>query len=207
MTTIGKIDVFDETQESWETYVERVQHFFAANDVDDEHKVPTLLSLIGSKTYSLLKDLLLPEKPADKNFEEIVSTLQKHLNPKPLEIAERFRFYKRNQQEGESVLSYVAELKKLTTHCNFGGSLEETLRDKLVCGLNNQQIQKRLLAEPKLKFSKAVDIAVAMETATRDATEIYSELREGKPLGLDKLTLSRPSNRPDNSPPSSVVCY
>ena len=207
MTTIGKIDVFDETQESLETYVERVQHFFAANDVDDEHKVPTLLSLIGSKTYSLLKDLLLPEKPADKNFEEIVSTLQKHLNPKPLEIAERFRFYKRNQQEGESVLSYVAELKKLTTHCNFGGSLEETLRDKLVCGLNNQQIQKRLLAEPKLKFSKAVDIAVAMETATRDATEIYSELREGKPLGLDKLTLSRPSNRPDNSPPSSVVCY
>jgi hypothetical protein len=47
------------------------------------------LSLIGSKTYSLLKDLLLPEKHADKNFDEIV---QKHLNPKPLEIAERFRF-------------------------------------------------------------------------------------------------------------------
>jgi hypothetical protein len=89
-----------------------LQHFFAVN-------VPTLLRLIGSKTYSLLKDLLLPEKPADKNFDEIVTTLQKHLNPKPLEIAERFRFYKRNQQEGESILSYVAELKKLTTHCNF----------------------------------------------------------------------------------------
>ena len=92
MTTIGKIDVFDETLESWETYVERVQHFFAANDVDEDHKVPTLLSLIGSKTYSLLKDLLLPEKSADKTFDEIVSTLQKHLNPTPLEIAERFRF-------------------------------------------------------------------------------------------------------------------
>jgi hypothetical protein len=37
MTTIGKIDVFDETQESWEMYVERVQHFFPANDVDDNH--------------------------------------------------------------------------------------------------------------------------------------------------------------------------
>ena len=206
MTTIGKIDVFDETQESWETYVERVQHFFAANDVDDEHKVPTLLSLIGSKTYSLLKDLLLPEKPADKDFNEIVSTLQKHLNPKPLEIAERFRFYKRNQHEGESVLSYVAELRKLTTHCNFGGNLEETLRDRLVCGLSNEQIQKRLLAESKLKFSKAVDIAVAMETATRDATEIHSEFRQEKPLGLDKLTLNRPSNRMDNIPPPSV-CY
>ncbi len=129
------------TQESWETYVKRVQHFFAANDVDDEHKVPTLLSLIGSKTYSILKDLLLPEKPADKEFDEIVSTLQKHLNPKPLEIAEWFRFYKRNQHEGESVLSYLAELRKLTTYCNFGSKLEETLRDRLVCRLSNEQIQ------------------------------------------------------------------
>ena len=45
MTTIGKTDVFDETHESWETYyVERVQHFFAANDVDEDHKIPTLLN-------------------------------------------------------------------------------------------------------------------------------------------------------------------
>ncbi|CAB4007397.1 Uncharacterized protein K02A2.6, partial [Paramuricea clavata] len=147
------------------------------------------------------------EKPADKNFDEIVSTLQKHLNPKPLEIAERFRFYKINQQEGQSILSYIAELKKLTTHCNFGSNLEETLRDRLLCGLSNQQIQKRLLAESKLKFSKAVDIAVAMETATRDATEIHSKGREEKPLGLDKLTLNRPSNSSDRGPPSPVVCY
>ena len=207
MTTIGKIDVFDETQETWETYVERVQNFFAVNDVNDDHKVPTLLSLIGSKTYSLLKDLLWPEKPAHKSFEEIVSTLQKHLNPTPLEIAERFRFYKRNQQEGESVLTYVAELKKLTKHCNFGDHLDETMRDKLVCGLNNQQIHKRLLAESKLRFSKAVDIAVAMETATRDATEIHNDLREEKHLGLDKLTLNIPSNRADNISPSPVLCY
>ena len=129
MMTIGKIGVFDETQETWERYVERVQQFFAANDVNDDHKVPTLLSLIGSKTYSLLNDLILPEKPADKNFEEIVSTLQKHLNPTPLEKIERFRFYKRNQQEGEGVLTYVAELKKLTKHCNFGDHLDETMQN------------------------------------------------------------------------------
>ena len=65
--------------------------------------------------------------------------------------------------------------------------MEETLRDRLVCGLSNEQIQKRLLAESKLKFSKAVDIAVAIETATRDATQIRSELRQEKPLGLDKM--------------------
>jgi hypothetical protein len=76
-----------------------------------------------------------------------------------------------------------------------------------MCGLSNQQIQKRLLAESKLKFSKALDIAVAMETATRDATKIHSEYREEKPLGHEKLTLNRPSKRSDSGPSSPVVCY
>jgi len=92
-----------------------------------------------------------------------------------LEIAEPFRFYKRNQR-GETVLAYIAELKKLATHCNFGVNLNEALRDKLVCGLQNMQIQRRLLSEAKLKYSKALEIAVAMETAVRDASELHSEL-------------------------------
>ena len=53
----------------------------------------------------------------------IVTTLQEHLSPKPFEIAETFRFYKRNQHEGESILSYVAKLRKLVTLCNFGWNL------------------------------------------------------------------------------------
>ena len=74
------------------------------------------------------------------------------------------------------MLAYVAELKKLATHCNFGVNLNKALRDKLVCGLQNMQIQRRLLSEAKLKYSKALEIAIAMETAVRDASELHSEL-------------------------------
>ena len=126
MTVIGKIGSFDETQEKWETYVEWVEQFFLANNIDEDHQVPTLLSLIGSKTYTLLRDLT-PDIPARKSFQEIITTLQQHLSPKPLEIAERFCFYKRIQREGETVLTYVADLKKLATHCNFGANLNEAL--------------------------------------------------------------------------------
>ena len=78
----------------------RVGQFFSV--IEDDHKVPTLLSLVCGKTYSLLRDLLVPEKPASWCFQQIVPTLQEHLGPKPLDIVERFRFYKRNQQEGEN---------------------------------------------------------------------------------------------------------
>ena len=56
MTAFGKIESFDATKENWETYVGRVEQFFLANDIDDDHTVPTLLSLIGGKTYTLLRD-------------------------------------------------------------------------------------------------------------------------------------------------------
>ena len=203
MTAIGKIESFHDTKENWETYVERVEQFFLANDIDDDHKVPTLLSLIGGKTYTLPRDLLAPEKPASKSFQQIVTTLQEHLSPKPLEIAERFRFYKRNQHEGESILFYVAELRNLATHCNFGGNLNEALRDRLVCGLRNMQIQKRLLSEAKLKYSKAVEIVVAMETAIRDASELQSEFN---PVPhVDKLTESNKTTRA--KPAATPYCY
>ena len=39
---------------------------------------------------------------------------------------------------------YVAELRHLATHCNFGAYLDEALRDRLVCGLRNENTQKRL---------------------------------------------------------------
>ena len=64
-------------------------------------------------------------------------------------------------------MSYVAELRNFATHCV---NLNEALRDRLVCGLRNMQIQKRLLSEARLKYSKAVEIAVVMKTAIRDAS-------------------------------------
>lgn len=64
--------------------------------------------------------------------------------PKALVISERFKFNKRNQKEGESVNSYVVELKRLSTHCEFGTFLLKALRDRLVCGLRSETTQKKL---------------------------------------------------------------
>ena len=90
MTTIGKIESFDDTKENWETYVERIEQFFLANDINDDHKVPTLLSLIGGKTYTLLRDILASEKPATKSFQQIVTTLPSICPQSPWKLRKDF---------------------------------------------------------------------------------------------------------------------
>ena len=42
------------------------------------------------------------------------------------------------------------------------------LRDRLVCGIADQRIQRRLLAEPDLTFAKALELAHAAEAADRN---------------------------------------
>jgi len=43
-------------------------------------------------------------------YKEALTEPESHFKPKPVKIAECFRFYKRNQHTGETVSEYVAEL-------------------------------------------------------------------------------------------------
>ena len=175
MAVFGHINEFKPDQESLAVYLERVELFFAANNVQAERKVPMLLAVIGSAAYSVLHNLLAPESPKMKTYEELVAALRQHYEPKPLVIGERFHFYRREQRVGESVADYVAELRRLATTCAFGHHLNEALHDRIVCGIKNESTQKRLLADPDLTLAKATDVAQAMEAADKGATGLKSE--------------------------------
>ena len=73
---------------------------------------------------------------------------------------------------GESIAAYVAELRKLTTHCKFKDTrdfLEESQCDWFVCGLRSESTRKQLFQEDKLTFTKAMELAQNLETASKDA--------------------------------------
>ena len=59
----------------------------------------------------------------------------------------------------------------LSEHCDIHNTLEEMLRDRLVCGINDEQIQRRLLTESSLDFKKAMKLATSMETAVKNARD------------------------------------
>ena len=101
-----------------------------------------------------------------------MAALTQHFEPKPLVIAERFHFHRREQAEGESINEYMAELRRLTTHCKFGALLDEALRDRLVCGLRNGSIQKKLLTEADLTSARAVEFTVGMEVTEKNAKSL-----------------------------------
>ena len=171
----GQVGEFDPAKEEWTHYVERVEHFFTANGVtNDGKKAALLLTPIGPTAYKLLRNLVAPAKLEEKSFKDLVEIMRQHQSPTPSEIVQRYRFNSRFRREGESIATFLSELRALAEFCNFGPSLDDMLRDRLVCGVEDPPIQRRLLAEERLTFERAASIALAMETAAHNAETLWS---------------------------------
>ncbi len=146
------------------------------------------LFCLGSQTYSLMRNLLSPDKPGDKSFSELVELLKNYYNPTPSEIVQRFKFNSRNRQPNETVADYVAVLCELAQHCNYGDKLQEMLRDRLVCGIEADGIQRRLLAEAELTFEKALKLAQAIETANKYVLDLQCQNKTSADVHVKQST-------------------
>ncbi|CAG2249537.1 unnamed protein product [Mytilus edulis] len=103
MPTYGKLDSFDES-EDWTQYVERMEHYFNANEIDEEdQKRDIFLSVCGKNTYKLIRDLLAPAKPGTKSLADLTKLVKDHRDPVPSEIIQRFKFNSRTRHSDESV--------------------------------------------------------------------------------------------------------
>ena len=61
MATHGKMSPFDATKDSWASYIERLEFYFKANGITDgDVQKAIFITVIGARTYELLKSLLQP---------------------------------------------------------------------------------------------------------------------------------------------------
>ena len=117
-------------------------------------------------------------------------------------MLKKFVFTREIRRKNESINEYVAQIRKLSEYCNFP-DLNDTLRDRLVCGLRVEQTQKKLLSVQALTLEKAIQIPIAVETATKDAMELQGKKHEST---VHQVNMNRPKPKVDK-PALSVQCY
>ena len=169
---VGAIGEYDSETETIAPYLERLHMYLTANGIEEDKKVSVLLTVIGAKTYGLLRSLFSPVLPQEKTYEELVARLKSHFSPDPVVTFERYQFYGRKQRDGEPVAEFLAELRRLSVTCKFGAFLEEALKDALVFNIHSQAVQRRLFAERNLTLDRALEIAQGMEAAEKSAREV-----------------------------------
>ena len=141
MSHFGRLEELNCSSTDFDSYFERSNAFYRANNVRDCATVDVFLSVVGPKTYKLLKSLTAPTLPSDKTIGELYQTLKRHVQPTDSVISRRARFYTRKQKDTESVTDFVAELKLLAAECEFDAFLDQALRDIFAIGIGDREIQ------------------------------------------------------------------
>lgn len=175
MALLGNLGAFTSTDAGdWKTYLSRLDQFYKANKIEDNRKKAVFLSVIGDSCFRLLETLVAPAEVDSKTLSDLRDILSKHFTPKRIVIAERYRFWNRAQHAGESYLDYAAELRRLARYCDFGANLEDTMRDRFVCGIRDAAVCKKLLTNDTLTMEEALKTASAQEIVDREAATLTS---------------------------------
>ena len=128
-----------------------------------------------------------------------------HFVPQVSIIHERVTFHKQSQREGESVEEYVRSLFELSEHAQFAEK-EETIRNRLVLGIQDQELSQKLQLESDLTLDKAVTIA--------KQHELVKKQRQGAAAAVDSFSRGqhrftrggRPSRRAKSKHTGTGTC-
>ena len=101
--TYGKIDEYNES-EDLRYYIERLNHFFEANEITDDAKQRSIfLVSVSAKSYKLIRSLVVAEDLKEKSYIDMVKLVQEKYKPKPSIIVERFKFNTLCLQQVETI--------------------------------------------------------------------------------------------------------
>ena len=95
VTESASLEPFDESQESFTTFAQRLDNFLSlkgltGTDPDTlNRKVQILINCLSTKHYQLLASLTAPDLPNTKGFTDLIDLLKKYLSPAPNCITER----------------------------------------------------------------------------------------------------------------------
>ena len=112
MASSVTLESFNAGVEDIDDYKEHFDFHCTANQVADGRQKALFLTRIGRDAFLKLKTLVSPTPLSDLSLNQIITTIRDHLKKDAVEIAERFKFFKRVQQDNEGVAEYLAKLRE-----------------------------------------------------------------------------------------------
>ncbi|EFA13231.1 hypothetical protein TcasGA2_TC004271 [Tribolium castaneum] len=139
------------------------------DEATEKRKIALLLNLIGEDAQELMNNFVWATAEERGNFRAVVNKFKDYCQPLKNITIERFNFNSIVQREGETFDSFVTELQNKVATCEFGTLKEGLIRDRIVYGIRDKALQKRLLREPNLLLADCIQYCRAALQSERQA--------------------------------------
>lgn len=156
----------DELYPQWKRFQSSFKIFVTASGlgkVTETRKAAVFLNCIGQPAQELYFNTLQPNHSDDMKLEEVILIFEKYFQPKTNEIINTFHFNQKFQEDGENFDNFYTELRKIALNCNFDTFMERMLRDKIIHGIKDRNVQQKLLGKKDLTLAQTVDICRTSE--------------------------------------------
>ena len=141
-----------------EEWVERFELWCSIRKGGMQNQSVLFLTLGGRELYSLVKNLAFPDVPAELPFAKLKSLLLDHILPVDFQATERAKFNSMIRTANMPCREFILQLNKQASKCNYGDRLEEQLCDRLIAGINNISLQRKMLEKKDITFAEARSI-------------------------------------------------
>lgn len=164
----GPLILDAQAAENWRKFRMRFEIYLVATEKDkksDKLKVNLLLNCAGSEAIEEYSHFTYDEEESPESYEVVCTKFEQLCKGAKNVIYERLVFNKRCQKEGERIDALVSDLKRLALTCEFGSLKDSLIRDRIVGGVQSDELRGELLKKPDLTLQKAHDYCRTYEAS------------------------------------------
>jgi hypothetical protein len=141
----------------------------------------------STETRNIYESLELSEEDS-KDPDKVMEAMEEFAKGLMNETLERHNFYTRNQEEGEKFDEYLTDIVMLSKSCNFCvACVPGMIRDKIVNGILDNDVRRKLLQEKKLTEVNAIEICRANEKASEGMKSMKSMKDSSRSSEIDAV--------------------
>ncbi len=196
-----RLDIKGNTAQNWKVWKQIWDSFEIVSGLgtqENKYRVATFITCVGQEALEIYNGLPFQNDRDKQDMPKILNLMEEFCVGQTNVIYERYVFNNRRQEAGESVDAYATALRALAQTCAFGELKSDLIRDRIVCGIQDNTVRKKLLQEKGMDLNKCIDICRAAESTdhqmkTMSAESVHAVSKEHKKR--DKTGTHKPSQK------------
>ena len=161
--------------ENWRKFKRQWDLYSDATEVEKKtpkQQVAIFLNVAGVEATELYDSW--ETIPADDlTLKAVTDKFQTHCQGVVNIVIYRYKFWSRNQKEGEKFINYYQELRTLIADCEYGELKNDMLRDKICVGIRSDSIRERIFREKaEITLMKVLQIIESAEVSRSNVQQL-----------------------------------
>ncbi|UYV72254.1 hypothetical protein LAZ67_9002361, partial [Cordylochernes scorpioides] len=169
-------ETFDfSTPNEWPKWRKRFERYLVVSGMkkkEEADMIDLFMYLMGDRADDIFRAFKFEKEEEATKIDSVLKAFDSHFCVRKNIIYERAKFNSRIQEDREPVDEFITSLYKLADSCEFEGLHEQLIRDRIVVGVRDKALSKRMQLDSELTLEKAVKMVRQQEAVRQQQVDL-----------------------------------